>query len=114
MTFGVNQAGLSQAIVPDRLRGRVNATLRTAGGAAGTLGPLAGGLVASAIGLRQLFLVAGPCVLLGGLALLCSPVRRVRALDGVTPGGGVSARRAEGAPGRPAATDGATSVTPPR
>ena len=80
MTFGINQASLSQAAVPDQLRGRVNATLRVGGGLAGTLGPLLGGLVGSAIGLCALFLIAAPCVLLSGLLLLRSPVRRVRTL----------------------------------
>ncbi len=80
-TFGVNQASLLQAIVPDRLRGRVNATMRVTGGAAGTLGPLAGGIVATAIGLRPLFLIAGPCTAIAGILLLRSPVWRVRTLS---------------------------------
>ncbi len=50
--YGINYLSLRQAITPDRLLGRMTATMRFLTVAAAPLGSLAGGALATAIGLR--------------------------------------------------------------
>ena len=50
--FGINYLALRQAITPDRLLGRMTATMRFLTVAAAPLGSLAGGALATVIGLR--------------------------------------------------------------
>ena len=50
--YGINYLALRQAITPDRLMGRMTATMRFLTVAAAPLGSLAGGALATAIGLR--------------------------------------------------------------
>ena len=79
--YGINYLALRQAITPDRLLGRMTATMRFLTVAAAPLGSLFGGALATAIGLRgTLFTVAGLGVALSVAAILWSPVRRHRAL----------------------------------
>lgn len=76
--YYINQMSLRQAIVPDRLLGRVNASIWTATSGAFVVGSLLGGVLGETIGLR-LTLLAGACtILLGGLWLALSPVRKLR------------------------------------
>ena len=77
--YGINYLALRQAITPDRLMGRMTATMRFLTVAAAPLGSLAGGALATAIGLRGTLLTVGVL----GLALVAgavvwSPVRRHR------------------------------------
>lgn len=77
VTWGIQYLSLRQAITPDRLLGRMTATMRFLTVAAAPLGSLGGGALASAIGLRPTLIVIGAL----GLALaigarLRSPVRR--------------------------------------
>jgi len=67
-----------QAIVPVRLQGRLNATMRTIVWGTLPLGALAGGLLGEAIGLRSAIFIG---VVAGGFAflwVLFSPVRQIR------------------------------------
>jgi MFS family permease len=57
--WNVVTVSLRQTIIPDELLGRVNSVYRFLGWGSMPLGSLAGGLVASAIGVRGTFLVAG-------------------------------------------------------
>ena len=67
---------LRQAITPDRLLGRMTATMRFLTVAAAPLGSLAGGALATAIGLRATLLTIGVLALaLVAAAVLWSPVR---------------------------------------
>ena len=50
--YGINYLALRQAITPDRLLGRMTATMRFLTVAAAPLGSLVGGALATAIGLR--------------------------------------------------------------
>ena len=50
--YGINYLSLRQAITPDRLLGRMTATMRFLTVAAAPLGSLAGGALATVIGLR--------------------------------------------------------------
>lgn len=79
--WGINYLALRQAITPDRLLGRMTATMRFLTVAAAPIGSLAGGALASVIGLRAtLWAIAVGGVVLAGGALVLSPVRRHRVL----------------------------------
>jgi len=77
--YGINYLSLRQAITPDRLLGRMTATMRFLTVAAAPLGSLAGGALATGIGLRATLLTVGvlALVLVAG-AVIWSPVRRHR------------------------------------
>jgi len=77
--YGINYLALRQAITPDRLMGRMTATMRFLTVAAAPLGSLAGGALATAIGLRGTLLTIGvlSIALVAG-AVVWSPVRRHR------------------------------------
>lgn len=82
--FGINYLALRQAITPDRLLGRMTATMRFLTVAAAPLGSLAGGALATWIGLRSTLLVVGALGLaLAAAAILFSPVRAHRSLPAV-------------------------------
>lgn len=75
--YEINQTSLIQAMVPDRVQGRINASKRFIEWAAMLLGLLVGGLLGQTIGLRPTLFVAATGGLLSGLWLLFSPVRRL-------------------------------------
>jgi MFS family permease len=82
--WGINYLSLRQAITPDRLLGRMTATMRFLTVAAAPLGSLAGGALASAIGLRATLLTIGVLgILLVAGAVLWSPVRSHREMPAV-------------------------------
>ena len=82
--FGINYLSLRQAITPDRLLGRMTATMRFLTVAAAPLGSLAGGALATAIGLRGTLLTVGVLGLaLTAGAVFWSPVRRHMKLPAV-------------------------------
>jgi len=79
--YAINYLSLRQAITPDRLLGRMTATMRFVTVASAPIGSLVGGALASEIGLRSTLLVVGVLgLLLSAAAVLWSPVRRHRAL----------------------------------
>ena len=82
--YGINYIALRQAITPDRLLGRMTATMRFLTVAAAPLGSLAGGALATVIGLRGTLLTVGVLALmLTAGAVMWSPVRRHRTLPAV-------------------------------
>ena len=82
--WGINYLSLRQAITPDRLLGRMTATMRFLAVAAAPLGSLAGGTLATAIGLRETLWVVGSLgLVLALVAMRWSPVRRHRRLPAV-------------------------------
>jgi MFS family permease len=66
--WNIVTASFRQAVVPERLQGRVNSAYRLASWGASSLGAAAGGLVAAALGLRAVY--AGAAVLVGLLAVI--------------------------------------------
>ena len=75
--FGIQYLWLRQAITPDRLLGRMTATMRFLTVAAAPLGSLAGGAVATLVGLRATLLGIGALGLVLAIgAMGRSPVRR--------------------------------------
>jgi MFS family permease len=75
--YAINYLALRQAITPDRLLGRMTATMRFLTVAVAPLGSLVGGALASAIGLRATLLSVGVLgLILCAGAVFWSPVRR--------------------------------------
>ncbi len=85
IVYYVNAVSVRQAITPDRLQGRVNATIRFLGGGALPIGALAGGALGTVIGLAWTLVVAQLGTLLGFVWLLFSPVRELRTLPTLAP-----------------------------
>jgi MFS family permease len=75
--YNVTGISLFQAITPDRLLGRMNASRRFVVWGVLPLGSLAGGALASTIGLRETLFVGAAGASLGFLPLLFSPLRSV-------------------------------------
>jgi MFS family permease len=78
--FNINEVSLRQAIVPDRLLGRANATIHFLSQGARPIGMLGGGVLAELLGLRPALYVASTGLLLSCLWLVFSPVRTLRVL----------------------------------
>jgi hypothetical protein len=78
--FHINETSLRQVITPHHLQGRVNAATHLILQGILPLGALAGGAIASAIGVRTTLAIAACGILLSSLWLVCSPVRDVREL----------------------------------
>ena len=79
--YGINYLALRQAITPDRLLGRMTATMRFLTVASAPLGSLVGGALATGIGLRGTLLTVGVLgISLAIAGVLWSPVRRHRVL----------------------------------
>jgi len=78
--FNVSNLSFRQAICPDRLLGRMNASVRFLMWGALPLGGVAGGALGTALGTRWALVVAGAGFLFAALVLLASPLRRLRDL----------------------------------
>ena len=76
--YFINEVSLRQALVPDHLLGRANASMHVMVGGLGPLGALVGGLLATAIGAQATLFVAGLGILASTIWLVASPVRAVR------------------------------------
>ena len=63
--FSIHEISLRQAITPDRLLGRVSASMNLTAGGIGPLGALVGGFLGGALGIRPTLALAA----LGGGAL---------------------------------------------
>ena len=83
MIFFINYLTLRQAVTPDRLLGRVTATMICLTVSTAPLGGLAGGWVAEHFGLRAAMLLAGVgALILAPLVTWLSPIARMRELPG--------------------------------
>ena len=78
--FYINYLSVCQALTPDRLQGRVNASIRVFTAGTIPLGAFAGGLLGEAIGLRAVGVLAALGVFLAFLWVALSPVRSLRVL----------------------------------
>lgn len=76
--YDINQVSLRQAIAPERLLGRVNASARVAEFGAVLLGTVLAGYLGETIGLRATLWLGVACSLLAAVALTASPVREVK------------------------------------
>lgn len=84
MTSAINYVSLRQAITPAELQGRVNATGRWISWTAIPFGALAGGAVATLIGIRVVLVLGSAFALLAVPVLLFSPLGSVRAMPPAT------------------------------
>jgi MFS family permease len=78
LVYNVNQVSFRQRLCPERLLGRMNATMRFLVWGTLPLGSLLGGVLGSSIGVRTTLWVAGGGGTLAILWLLASPIRRMR------------------------------------
>ena len=78
VVYNVAQISLRQAITPARIQGRMNSVMRFIVWGAIPLGSLAGGGIATAIGVKRALIVGGLGTCLAFLPVLFSPVRSVR------------------------------------
>ena len=78
LVYDVNALSLRQAITPDRLQGRVNATVRFLAGGLRPVGSLLGGYLGGEIGLPWTLVVGEVGLLLAVGWLITSPLPRLR------------------------------------
>lgn len=78
--YNITQVSLRQTLTPERLLGRVNATMRSIVWGAIPVGSTLGGLLASTIGIRPTLWLAAAASIAAFLPLLLSPVVRLRSL----------------------------------
>ncbi len=83
----ITTLSLRQAISPDRLLGRVNASIRFIAWSTAPLGGLIGGLLGERAGLRPALAVAAILAFLVPLAIWYSPLRTLRELPEPVAGG---------------------------
>jgi MFS family permease len=76
--FNIVQVSLRQSITPDRLQGRMNATMRFFIWGVMPIGSLLGGGLATVIGIREAILFSYAASLAGVLPLLLPPLRSMR------------------------------------
>lgn len=76
--YNISQVSLRQAITPDRVQGRMNATMRTIVWGTIPLGAFVGGMLGITIGLVQTILLGGILSTLAALWIFLGPVIRLR------------------------------------
>ena len=76
--YNINQVSLRQAITPDRVQGRMNASMRFIVWGTIPIGALLGGALGETLGIRPTILLMALCDLLAFLWVLLSPVRQLR------------------------------------
>ena len=81
LAIGSPELALRQAVTPERLLGRTNATMRSLNWSTVTLGSLIGGALGDAIGLVPALLVGAALSASAWVPLALSPVARVRELE---------------------------------
>jgi MFS family permease len=80
VVYNITQVSLRQAIAPERIQGRMNAVMRFLVWGTLPLGALAGGALASVLGLRATLWIAAIGGTLTFLPVLLSPVRSLRVI----------------------------------
>jgi MFS family permease len=80
VVYNVSQLSLRQAVTPERIQGRMNSVMRFIVWGTIPLGSFAGGLLTTAINLKQTLIVGGIGTSLSFLPVLLSRVRTVREL----------------------------------
>jgi MFS family permease len=78
--YNVTQVSLRQAITPERIQGRMNSVMRFIVWGTIPLGALVGGVLATAIGVKETLIVGGIGCCLPFLPVLFSPVRGVQTM----------------------------------
>jgi MFS family permease len=78
VVYGINQVSLRQAITPQRLHGRMNATMKFLVMGFTPVGAVIGGVLGQVLGLRATILLAAAGACFAALPVALSPLRRVR------------------------------------
>jgi MFS family permease len=78
VAYNVNQVGLRQAITPDRMLGRMNATMRLIVWGTIPIGATIGGVLGTTIGVQTALWVSAIGAFFGFVPVLFSPVRTLR------------------------------------
>ncbi|MBM4419936.1 MAG: MFS transporter [Chloroflexi bacterium] len=86
--FDVNALSLRQSIAPERVLGRVNATMHVIDGGLAPIGALVGGFLGGVVGTRETLLIAALGCSVSLLWLIFSPLRRLRDLPSDIVGSG--------------------------
>jgi MFS family permease len=76
--YAISEMSLRQGVTPDRLLGRVNASMEFVAGGIGTVGLLVGGMLGEQLGLRPTIAVAAVGIATTFLVVLRSPARTLR------------------------------------
>jgi predicted MFS family arabinose efflux permease len=76
--YNINQVSLRQAITPDRVQGRMNATMRTIVWGTIPVGAFLGGVLGTAIGIVETIVIGAVVSTLAVLWVGIGPVRRLR------------------------------------
>lgn len=84
--YNVNQVSLRQAITPDHLQGKMNATMRFLVWGVFPVGGLLGGYLGEAFGIRTTILISGIGILFSVIWLLISPVVKIPSIPEGEPG----------------------------
>lgn len=82
----ITEVSLRQTITPGSMLGRVNSLINTTQLTAELIGAVIGGVIAETVGLRAALGVGAGLIVVSGLVLYFSPVRKVRDVDGVKGG----------------------------
>lgn len=80
VVYNVNQVSFRQKLCPQRLLGRMNATMRFFVWGVSPIGALLGGVLGSTLGVRPTLLLAAVGLTLSFLWIYCSPLRWMREL----------------------------------
>jgi MFS family permease len=78
--YNVNQVSLRQAITPDHLQGKMNATMRFLVWGVFPIGGLLGGYLGEAFGIKTMILISGIGTLFSVIWLLVSPVGKIESI----------------------------------
>jgi MFS family permease len=78
VVYNINQLSFRQAITPVTMQGRMNATMRFIVWGTIPLGSIAGGIVATVVGLQQAILIGAFGAFLAVIPLVITPVRTIR------------------------------------
>ena len=97
-TYNVAQVSYRQALVPLKLQGRMNASMRVLVWGPIPAGALLGGVLGAIVGIREAVLIAALGGSLPFLWILSSPVRRVKVIPQREPAGGEPSAEATSSP----------------
>jgi predicted MFS family arabinose efflux permease len=81
--YFINQISLRQAVTPDYLLGRTNASIELISAGTQPVGALVGGLLGGLVGIRPTLVLAALGGAAAGLWLLSSPVRHVNTIENI-------------------------------
>jgi MFS family permease len=82
VAYNITQVSLRQSITPERMQGRMNSVMRFVVWGVIPVGSLAGGALATRIGLRPTLLIGAAGACFAVLPVLLSPVRSLREMPG--------------------------------